>query len=170
MRELGGRWPGDRLTAERTARRYAPSVARRLAEVGHTVEQVVVVRYTGQEIVEQPRDRWSHDAGGRGDGARARARAQAGFSVRRIDGWRLAGCAAVAGAAASHPAVPVPADWPLFVIYTSGSTGKPKGVVHTHGGWLAGITHTHAHGVRRHARDDRSTSSPTPAGSPGSPT
>jgi acrylyl-CoA reductase (NADPH)/3-hydroxypropionyl-CoA dehydratase/3-hydroxypropionyl-CoA synthetase len=36
----------------------------------------------------------------------------------------------------------VPADWPLFIIYTSGSTGKPKGVVHTHGGWLSGITHT----------------------------
>ncbi|MEJ2541357.1 MAG: AMP-binding protein, partial [Gemmatimonadota bacterium] len=31
---------------------------------------------------------------------------------------------------------------PLFVIYTSGSTGKPKGVVHTHGGWLSGISHT----------------------------
>jgi acrylyl-CoA reductase (NADPH)/3-hydroxypropionyl-CoA dehydratase/3-hydroxypropionyl-CoA synthetase len=43
---------------------------------------------------------------------------------------------------AAHPALPVPADWPLFIIYTSGSTGKPKGVVHTHGGWLAGIAHS----------------------------
>jgi acrylyl-CoA reductase (NADPH)/3-hydroxypropionyl-CoA dehydratase/3-hydroxypropionyl-CoA synthetase len=34
-------------------------VARELAGVQHTVKQVVVVRYTGQDIVEQPRDRWS---------------------------------------------------------------------------------------------------------------
>ena len=43
---------------------------------------------------------------------------------------------------AQMPAVPVEANWPLFIIYTSGSTGKPKGVVHTHGGWLSGVTHT----------------------------
>jgi acrylyl-CoA reductase (NADPH)/3-hydroxypropionyl-CoA dehydratase/3-hydroxypropionyl-CoA synthetase len=50
---------------------------------------------------------------------------------------------------AAHPALPVDADYPLFIIYTSGSTGKPKGVVHTHGGWLSGITHTCAWSLTR---------------------
>ncbi|MEJ2541511.1 MAG: AMP-binding protein, partial [Gemmatimonadota bacterium] len=59
MRELGralAREPelGPGATAElRTA------VARALAGVEREVERVVVVRYTGQEIVERPRDVWS---------------------------------------------------------------------------------------------------------------
>jgi len=143
MRELGraladnADLPPERSAAIRT------TVARALAEVGHTVERVVVVRYTGQEIVEQPRDRWSQalvdEAAGR---VLERARA-AGFDVADRDAllalddtdlWQALN--------ASHAALPVASDWPLFVIYTSGSTGKPKGVVHTHGGWLAGIAHT----------------------------
>lgn len=44
--------------------------------------------------------------------------------------WQRAPCAALA------------ADHPLFVSYTSGSTGKPKGVVHTHGGYVYGVTRT----------------------------
>ncbi|WP_216323714.1 acetate--CoA ligase [Deinococcus aestuarii] len=39
------------------------------------------------------------------------------------------------------PAVPVPAEHPLFVLYTSGSTGKPKGVVHAHGGYMVGTAY-----------------------------
>ena len=34
------------------------------------------------------------------------------------------------------PAVPLPAEHPLFILYTSGSTGKPKGVQHSTAGFL----------------------------------
>ena len=143
MRELGralaeeADLPPDRAATIRT------TVARRLAEAGHAVERVVVVRYTGQEITEQPRDCWSHElVTAATERVLERAR-EAGFDTPDRDSllalddadlWRAL--------AASHPARPVPADFPLFIIYTSGSTGKPKGVVHTHGGWLAGVTHT----------------------------
>src|SRR5512145_2535607 len=32
----------------------------------------------------------------------------------------------------------------LYLLYTSGSTGKPKGIVHTTGGYLTGVSATHA--------------------------
>jgi acetyl-CoA synthetase len=35
------------------------------------------------------------------------------------------------------------AEDPLFILYTSGSTGKPKGVLHTTGGYLVYVAHTH---------------------------
>ena len=35
------------------------------------------------------------------------------------------------------------AEDPLFILYTSGSTGKPKGVLHTTGGYLVFVSHTH---------------------------
>jgi acetyl-CoA synthetase len=38
---------------------------------------------------------------------------------------------------------PMNAEDPLFILYTSGSTGKPKGVLHTTGGYLAYVSHTH---------------------------
>jgi hypothetical protein len=36
-------------------------VASELANVGHAVEHVIVVRYTGNDIVEHGRDSWSPD-------------------------------------------------------------------------------------------------------------
>jgi len=143
MRELGRALAAESdLSPERTAA-IRTTVARRLAEVGHAVERVIVVRYTGQEIVAQPRDRWSHDlVAAASERVLARAR-KAGFAVADSDALLELDDAALWHALhASQPAVPVAADWPLFVIYTSGSTGKPKGVVHTHGGWLAGIAHS----------------------------
>jgi len=143
MRELGAAIaaeesiPADRSAELRTA------VARELAGVSHTVEQVVVVRYTGQDIVIQPRDRWSHDLVAEATENVLAVAAEHGYVASRPEAlldlddgdlWK-----ALAGV---HPAEPVDADWPLFIIYTSGSTGKPKGVVHTHGGWLAGISHS----------------------------
>ncbi|HEU4813868.1 MAG TPA: AMP-binding protein, partial [Xanthomonadaceae bacterium] len=38
---------------------------------------------------------------------------------------------------------PMGAEDPLFILYTSGSTGKPKGVLHTTGGYLVFVAHTH---------------------------
>ncbi|MEE4380910.1 MAG: AMP-binding protein [Pseudomonadales bacterium] len=143
MRELGRALAAEEgLPPERTAE-IRTAVARRLADLSHIVEHVIVVRYTGQEIVEQARDRGSDAlvADAR-DRVLAAVRA-AGFDVADEEAllalsdrelWRALN--------AVRPAEPVDADWPLFVIYTSGSTGKPKGVVHTHGGWLAGIAHT----------------------------
>jgi acetyl-CoA synthetase len=45
---------------------------------------------------------------------------------------------------ATHDAVIVEAEHPLFILYTSGSTGRPKGVVHTCGGYLTYASYTHA--------------------------
>ncbi|MCY4342252.1 MAG: AMP-binding protein [Gammaproteobacteria bacterium] len=138
MRELGvalareATLPAERSAALRTA------VAKRLAACRHAVEAVVVVRHTGQEVVEQARDRWSDALVAE---ATQRVLQKSGVqsleALRRLDDiayWRALN--------AANPALPVDADWPLFIIYTSGSTGKPKGVVHAHGGWLAGVTHT----------------------------
>lgn len=143
MRELGRALAEeDAIDAEQSAE-IRTGVARRLADVTHIVERVVVVRYTGQEIVEQSRDQWSDTLQ---DAATARVleRAQkAGIDVKSVDDLlKLDDATLWRALDASHPAVPVEPDWPLFIIYTSGSTGKPKGVVHTHGGWLAGISHT----------------------------
>ncbi|MEE4300073.1 MAG: AMP-binding protein [Pseudomonadales bacterium] len=142
MRELGRALESADLAPERKAE-IRTSVARRLAAVQHIVEQVVVVRYTGQDIVEQARDRWSTELV---DAARERVLAAARGAG--LDVADEAGLLALEGEElwralnAAQPALPVEADWPLFVIYTSGSTGKPKGVVHTHGGWLSGIAHS----------------------------
>lgn len=143
MRELGRALAReDSIAAERSAE-IRTEVARRLADVEHIVERVVVVRYTGQEIVEQSRDRWSNDLI---EGAATRVlehAREAGFACDSVEAlFELDDTDLWQALNASQRAVPVDADWPLFVIYTSGSTGKPKGVVHTHGGWLSGIAHT----------------------------
>jgi len=44
---------------------------------------------------------------------------------------------------ADCPPVEMGAEDPLFILYTSGSTGKPKGVLHTCGGYLVYVAHTH---------------------------
>jgi len=50
----------------------------------------------------------------------------------------------LAGAEPECPAEPMEAEHPLFLLYSSGSTAKPKGIVHTTGGYLTGVTTTHA--------------------------
>jgi acrylyl-CoA reductase (NADPH)/3-hydroxypropionyl-CoA dehydratase/3-hydroxypropionyl-CoA synthetase len=156
------------ISAERTAE-LRTTVARELAGVQHTWKQVVVVRYTGQDIVQQPRDRWSADLV---SSATERVLAAAARRLHRRQMRALLELAdATSGARSTrqHPALPVPADWPLFIIYTSGSTGKPKGVVHTHGGWLQASRTACAWSSTR-MRTTASTWSATRAGSPGSPT
>ncbi|MEE4661841.1 MAG: AMP-binding protein, partial [Halieaceae bacterium] len=138
MRELGLALARETNLAAEQSAELRTAVARQLADARHAVEKVVVVRYTGQEVVEQARDSWSHDliAEATGD-VLADAGVEGMEALEALDDQAL-----WAALNKAHPALPVEANWPLFIIYTSGSTGKPKGVVHTHGGWLAGITHT----------------------------
>jgi len=143
MRELGRALALEEgLAAERSAE-IRTTVARRLADVGHIVEHVVVVRYSGQEIVRQPRDLWSHELVASAEQQLLARAGEAGFPVTdRASLLALDDAPLWQALCASQPPVAVDAEWPLFIIYTSGSTGKPKGVVHVHGGWLAGIAHT----------------------------
>ena len=143
MRELGRAIDLEASMEPTQKAQVRTAVARRLADARHTVDTVIVVRHTGQDIVEQPRDRWSPElVAAATERVLQRAR-DAGFAADSVDGLLgLDDGTLFRALNASHPAQPVDADYPLFIIYTSGSTGKPKGVVHTHGGWLAGITHT----------------------------
>jgi acetyl-CoA synthetase len=78
-----------------------------------TVESVVVVKRTGQEVrMETGRDYWYND---------------------------LLGLPISHGKCCTEE---VDAEDPLFILYTSGTTGKPKAILHTHGGYMVGIHST----------------------------
>jgi acetyl-CoA synthetase len=79
-----------------------------------TVEKVVVIRRSGNEIPMSDRDVYLDDL-----------------------------IADVSGDPESCPCEPMDAEDLLFLLYTSGSTGKPKGVVHTTAGYLVGTGTTH---------------------------
>lgn len=75
-----------------------------------TVENVIVVRNTGQDVVMDPeRDHWFHDL------------------------------CALPIARGHCETVQVDAEHPLYLLYTSGSTGSPKAILHTHGGYMVGV-------------------------------
>jgi acetyl-CoA synthetase len=74
-----------------------------------TVEHVLVVKRTGQEInMEQGRDMWLHE----------------------LMNLPIASNNCVL--------TEMDAEDPLFILYTSGTTGKPKAILHTHGGYMVG--------------------------------
>ncbi len=75
-----------------------------------TVEHVIVVKRTGQEIcMETERDLWYHDL------------------------------MALPIASPKCETEVMDAEDPLYILYTSGTTGKPKAILHTHGGYMVGI-------------------------------
>ena len=86
------------------------------AEQGATIEKVIVVKRTGQDVDwDGPEtggpDVWWHDTVGK--------------------------------ASTDHECEFFDSEHPLYVMYTSGSTGKPKGILHTTGGYLTGAAYTH---------------------------
>ncbi|MDA9950554.1 AMP-binding protein [Luminiphilus sp.] len=138
MRELGASLAQQNTVAAELAAELRTAVARQLADAKHDVEHVIVVQYTGQEIVEHTRDKLSDDLVTKAKDQIAKDLGLDTFEQLADDApsalWsKLNGVL---------PAVSVDANFPLFIIYTSGSTGKPKGVVHTHGSWLSGVSHT----------------------------
>ncbi len=75
-----------------------------------TVESVLVVKRTGEDIYMEPgRDMWYHE----------------------LMNMPIANF--------SSDVEVTDAEDPLYLLYTSGTTGKPKAILHTHGGYMVGI-------------------------------
>jgi acrylyl-CoA reductase (NADPH)/3-hydroxypropionyl-CoA dehydratase/3-hydroxypropionyl-CoA synthetase len=149
MRELGAALSACSQLNPETSAKLRTQVAIALAGVGHAIDKVIVARYTGQEVIEYERDVYSDDLV-----AQAASDCLEDLGVADFDSLNgLEDAKYWSVINGLQPVVAVEANWPLFIIYTSGSTGKPKGVVHTHGAWLAGVTHS-MHAVFNATPDD----------------
>ncbi len=92
------------------------SAADEAAEMGSTIEHVLVVKRIGDAgdvpiDMKDGRDIWWHDI--------------------------------VDGQSEACPPVPVDSEHMLYLLYTSGTTAKPKGIIHTTAGYLLGASFTH---------------------------
>ncbi|MEM8529401.1 MAG: AMP-binding protein [Chloroflexota bacterium] len=127
-----------------TQSRVRTAIAQALVAAPPRVDNVIVVRHTGHDILWRPeRDVWSHDLLETAmQGILEQARGVGVQVQTEQELLNLPTADFIKALYASSPAEPLDADFPMFIIYTSGSTGKPKGVVHVHGGYTAGLTHT----------------------------
>ncbi len=90
-----------------------------------TIEHVVVVRRTGQDVEwTDSRDHWWHDL-------MDDPSLEAHCEPERMDSEDL-----------------------LYLLYTSGTTAKPKGIMHTTGGYLTQVAFTHKYVFDLHAEED----------------
>jgi len=81
-----------------------------------TVEHVVVVRRTGEEVAMETERDYFYD--------------------------ELMTLPIARGNEMNCPTEEMNAEDPLFMLYTSGTTGKPKAILHTHGGYQVGVATT----------------------------
>ncbi|HVT77230.1 MAG TPA: acetate--CoA ligase [Acidimicrobiales bacterium] len=117
------------ITADGGYRRGAASGLKVNADVAvqeaPTIEHVVVVRRTGQDVEwTEGRDHWWHDL---------------------MDDPSLA-----AHCEPEH----MDSEDLLYLLYTSGTTAKPKGIMHTTGGYLTQVAFTHKYVFDLHPDDD----------------
>jgi len=88
-------------------------IANEAVDRAGTISSVICVKRTGQEVeMVAGRDHWYHDL-------MALPIADPKAETEVMD-----------------------AEDPLFILYTSGTTGKPKAILHTHGGYMVGISTT----------------------------
>ncbi|MCC6675632.1 MAG: acetate--CoA ligase [Phycisphaerales bacterium] len=92
-----------------------------LANHGHIMNHVVVLRRTGHEA---PSQRFTTG--------------QARIGPTRFHWWQDA----VPRASSACPCAAMDSEDMLFLLYTSGSTGKPKGILHTTAGYMVYVTMT----------------------------
>lgn len=102
---------------------------KQLAEKGHAIEHVLVLKRTGHEAPSHRFESGTVPASIRAADAHART---------KFHWWHEI----VERVSSACPCESMDSEDMLFLLYTSGSTGKPKGIVHTTGGYLTFVNTT----------------------------